>query len=103
MLIQQLTRVIWPFSLLNDKILGQIWSGFKVLAESEDKINSKIEICFWMVEKGEKRPLQEKRENAGLPAFSPFPKMFSKSLFLSGSLKLRLCVKKLSLYPETKL
>ena len=60
--------------LPNDKILD--WSKFK--AHADDKINKtqKIEICCWM---GRKH--FGKRRKCWLPAFSPFPKMFSNAVF----------------------
>ena len=44
----------------------------------QNKCDSKTEICFW---KGRKH--FGKRRKCCLPAFSPFPKMFSEAFFLS--------------------
>ena len=38
----------------------------------------------------------EKGENVFLPAFSPFPTMFSNAFFVQGCLKSRLCGKELN-------
>ena len=62
-------------SLANNKILD--WSKLKALVfRQQIKCNWKIKICFGM---GRKH--SGKGEKCLLPAFSPFPKMFSKGLF----------------------
>ena len=62
----------WSFnSLPNDKILD--W--FKLKAFADDKFESKIKICF-----GKGRKHCGKRRKCWLPAFSPFPTMFSKDI-----------------------
>ena len=74
-------------SLTNNKFLD--WSKLKALAD--DKINvtklkfEKSEICFWKVGKH-----YGKRRKCWLPAFSPFPRMFS---LCQGGLKSGLCGK----------
>ena len=65
-------------SLPNDKFLD--WSKLKAVAH--DKCGLKIETCF---ENGRKHCW--KRKKCWLPAFSPFPAMFLKSLLCWGSLK----------------
>ena len=48
------------------------WSKFKAFVDDKINVTPKIEICF---EKGRKHC--EKRRKCWLPAFSPFPTMFS--------------------------
>ena len=76
-------------SLQNDKILD--WSKLKVFAD--DKINTcmtkkKIKICF-----GKSKKHCGKRRKCWLPAFFPFPTMFSNGFFLRV-VKSRECVGK---------
>ena len=82
---------LWTFiplikSIPNDKILD--WSEFKAFADDKIDANEKISILFG---KGGKHC--EKRRKCWLPAFSPFPTMFSKNLF-SLVIKGRDCVVK---------
>ena len=66
-------------SLPSNKILD--WSKFKAPAYN-NKGDTKTEICFWVV-----RKYFGKRRKCWLPLLYPFPKMFSKALFLQGSIK----------------
>ena len=60
--------------LPNNKILD--WSKLKGFADDKVKV-AEVEIC---IEKGRKQC--GKRRKCWLPAFSPFPTMFSKGFFL---------------------
>ena len=66
---------IWINSLPNDNILEMP----KLKAFADDKMNKtpKTKICF-----GKDRKHSRKRRKCWLPAFSPFPTMFSKRYFL---------------------
>ena len=61
-------------SLPNDKILDQ--SKLKAFADDKINVKKKNEICS-----GKGRKYCGKRRKCWLPAFSPFPTMFSKGLF----------------------
>ena len=50
-----------------------------MICKRQKKSDLKIEICL-----GEGRKICEKRRKCWLPAFSPFPTMFSKSFFHRG-------------------
>ena len=52
------------------------WSKFKAFADDKINVNLKTEILF-----GIGRKHLWKRRKCWLPAFSPFPTMFSKGLF----------------------
>ena len=70
-----------PFnSLPNNKFLD--WSKLKAFADNKIKMTEKTKISFG---KG--------RKHCGLPAFSPFPTMFSKGFFYKV-VKSRDCVVK---------
>ena len=56
------------------------WSKWKALADDKLIMTSKLEICYW-----QDRKHCGKRRKCRLPAFSPFPTMFSKDLFFQGS------------------
>ena len=71
-------------SLPNDKIMD--WSKLKAFADEIINVNEKLKFVFGRLEN-----IVGKGENAGLPAFSPFPTLFSKGFFLRpGSLKVRI-------------
>ena len=61
--------------LSNDKFLD--WSKLKAFAEYKINVIEKQKSFWELVEN-----IVGKEENAGLPAFSSFPTMFSKSFFL---------------------
>ena len=63
-------------------------SKLKTLAGDRINVDSKFEICF-----GNDRKHCEKRRKCWLPAFSPFPTMFSKAV-LSRVVKSRDCLVK---------
>ena len=80
--------------LPNDKILEL--SKFKAYAD--DKINATRSLNFVL---GGVKNILGKRRKCWLPAFSPFPKMFSKALQKVSSsrvVKLGLCGKGLTLF-----
>ena len=81
-----LLKEMYLNSLPNGKILDL--SKVKALCRPQFKCVSKIEICF-----GKGRKHCGKRRKCWLPAFSPFPTMFSKGLFLRV-VKSRDCVVK---------
>ena len=64
------------------------WSKLEAFADNKDKCESKIEICF---RKSRKHCV--KKRKCWLPAFSPFPTMFSKGFFFKV-VKIRDCVVK---------
>ena len=71
---------------------------FKFKAFADNKINVKnIEKCLC-----EGRKHCGKRRKCWLPAFSPFPTMFSKVLLIEGCYKLGLCGKELTLHQKAK-
>ena len=74
---QQLYLYLQRFnSLPNDTLLD--WSKLKAFADDKKKkCDSKIEICS-----GKERKHCGKRRKCWLPAFSPFPVMFSKFFYL---------------------
>ena len=63
-------------SLPNDKILAL--NKFKT-CRRQNNSNSKVEICI-----GKSRKHFGKKRKCWLPAFSPFPTMFSKAFFSRG-------------------
>ena len=63
-------------SLKSNKILD--WSKPRALADDETGFDRKTDICF-----GNGRKHSRKRRKCWLPAFSPFPTMFSR-LFFQG-------------------
>ena len=54
----------------------------KGFADNKIKVNQKLKFDL-----GKVKNIVGKGENAGKLAFAPFPTMFSKGFFLSGSLK----------------
>ena len=64
-------------SLANDKILD--WSKLKAFADDKINLNKKLKHVLQRVEN-----IEGKGENAGQPAFSPFPAMFPKAFFSRG-------------------
>ena len=64
-------------TLPKDKILD--WSKFKAFADNKIITTQKFEICIW-----KSRKHCGKRRKCWLPAFSPFPTMFSKAFFSRG-------------------
>ena len=77
-------------SLPNDNILD--WSKFKAFADDKINVTKNNEIYF-----GKGRKHCGKRKKCWLPAFSPFPTMFSKGSFFRV-VKSQDCVGKLILY-----
>ena len=77
-------------SLPNVKIMDR--SKLKAFADKIWNENEKIEICF-----GKGRKHCWKRRKCWLPAFSPFPTMFSKGIFLRVVKSRNKCGKKLNL------
>ena len=71
-------------SLPNDKILD--WSKLKAFADEKNNCDRKIEISF-----GKRKKHCGKRRKCWLPAFYPFPTMFSKG-FLYRVIKRQDCV-----------
>ena len=68
--------ILWSFnSLPNDKILD--WSKLKAFAD--DKIN---ETFFNFFQGTEETMMKKEKMLVTVPAFSPFPTMFSKVFFL---------------------
>ena len=67
---------IYPIfnSLPNNKITH--WFKLKALADNKLTMNQKLDFVF-----GKGRKHCGKRRKCWLPAFSPFPKMFSKGFF----------------------
>ena len=63
------------YSLPNDKFLD--WSKLKAFAYSKINVNDKLKFGLGRVEN-----IVGKGENAGYPAFSAFPTVFSRALFL---------------------
>ena len=65
----------WLFnSLPNDKFL--VWSKLKPIADDKINVTEKLKFDF-----GKGRKHYGKRRKCWLPAFSPFPTMFSKGFF----------------------
>ena len=73
--------------LPNDKILD--WTKLKAFFTRQNKFELEIVICF-----GKGRKLCGKRRKCWLPAFSPFPTMFSKG-YLFKVIESRDCVVKI--------
>ena len=80
----KLLSSVKELTLLNDNF--EDWSKLKALADDKNECDRKIEIRF---EKGGKH--YRKSRKCCLPAFSPFPIMFSN---VSGWLKVGICVVK---------
>ena len=76
--------------LPNDKIFD--WSRLKAFADDKTNVTEKIQFVLGRVEN-----IVGKEENAGCQHFLPFPQCFQKATF-SGSLKVGLCGKDLSLH-----
>ena len=64
-------------SLPNDRSLD--WSKLKAFADDKINVTKKLKFALGLEEKNCK-----KRRKCWLPAFSPFPTMFSKGFFLQG-------------------
>ena len=77
-MLSVLTNIAWR-PLLNDKILD--WSKLKAFADDKSKVTQNLKFVLGRV------------ENIVLPAFSPFPTMFSKGFFFRV-VKCRDCVVK---------
>ena len=73
---RSLKLVVWIDSLPNDKISDKF--NFKAFAEDKINVTKKVILLFC---RNSKKHCW-KRRKCWLPAFSPFPAMFSKSLFL---------------------
>ena len=74
-ILQNITKFSIFFSLPNDKVLDLS----KLEAFAEDKINVPQKLKFIA---GRIENILGKRRKCWSPAFSPFPKMFSKDFFL---------------------
>ena len=64
------------------------WSKLKVFAHDKINVIEKVRFVLGRIEN-----IVEKGENAGLPAFSPFPTMFSRAFFFKV-VKSRDCFRK---------
>ena len=74
-------QCILPFLVINplsnDKILD--WYKLKTFADDKVNVTEKLKFVFW-----KDRKHCGKRRKCWLPAFSPFPTMFSKGFIIQG-------------------